>query len=70
MCFSDARVGDGEGLTGIVESLAKPLGPRIGDFGAWDTSGMESNRDDALGTVVYRYFLVRTRNMWDSKYRE
>jgi len=54
--------GGGEGLTGIFESLAKPLGRSIGDFGAWNTTGMESDRDDALGSIIC--FVVRRCKVW------
>lgn len=58
----------GEGLTGIFESPAKELGRSIGDLGTWDTAGVESDCDDALGCIIC--FLVRSCKVWESERRE
>lgn len=39
-------------LTGVFECFAKPLGRRIGDFGAGYTARVKGNGDDTLSTVI------------------
>jgi len=47
-------------LTGIFESLAKPLRGGISHFGTGNTAGMVGDSYDALGTIIWIRILLDT----------